>query len=447
MNPCCCETGCGKCTHRQLTVTDFIWSDNVLRSASCDALVVDMVVLPGVGLYILARLSSGRYVVQRWSEAGVRVASHTMPVGFEGFRIDALGDKVWVCGLAPIGEPNVYALNAIGLAEIWSADDGGPSGSPSYSTAYDVEPDGAGGVFVARQGDGRDGGGAETCDEAPQGYVSHYNSSGALINRFGGGGGATARALLFDGMHLFVGSTPWATGCLCDGVGMPSTVEGYAGHLARFTGTAMNWFTGYQFDVTSGPNVAFVNRLAMVSQNAEDLGDRGRLFAFYKDDQGPCLLVEWNPETGEQIQPYSLDSDDAANPITIIEAAAIGVGTPETSGINAVAFTAGGLLWLMDYDGGNEALQKHSGAGLAMVTVEGVYRAVAISPGAPLADAGTRFPATRRSSGTLPTVPAWRSSTARSRLRPATGSASRSAVMITTGAATLMRNTGAFLTG
>lgn len=394
MSVCCCAApDCGLCNVRSLADTSHNWSGNILNSASCNATVIDMAVLPGVGLYVLGRKNGGRYVVQRWPEAGsTRVNSVDLPASFSGLRIDGSPtstDRVFVCGLATTGQPNVYALDAISLATVWSVDDGGASGSLSFSAAWDVEPDGTGGVYVARTG-------AQTsvnCDDTGDGYVSLYGSTGTLLGRFGGHnngttGPPTARSLLYDGTHLFVGSTIWETPCLCTGVTIPQTAASYFGHLARFTGESLDWLTGYNLDM---PNDGYPNRLAMSSDFMEEVEDRGRLFAGYYDGENGCNIVEWNPETGEQIAPYELDPAPTVAPalpagFEIVNALGIGVGQLSTPNLRALKFVAGGLIWETDLEGGNEVVRSHSGADNVPATVLGDYYALAVSVGDPNAD-------------------------------------------------------------
>jgi hypothetical protein len=358
---CCCTSGCSKCTHRHLDAAAFLWSANVF-AAGCDATAVDMVLADG--LYVLGRIeASGRYILTKWNaDTGAKVWDVLLAIGFAGLRVDTDGTQVWVGGIATAGQPNLYAFAASNRAALWSVDDGAPDVSlAGRNSVYDVEPDGEGGAYVARKG-AEYGELPDVCEAGDGGYVSHYDSTGTLLNRFGGhnvGSGApTARSLLLSGGSLYVGSTQFQIDCPC-----PAANE-WLGHLAKYTAGALDWFTGH---ILAMPNDGYPNRLA--------LGD-GRLFAgMYDGDEG-CNVIEWDPSTGEFVAGYSLDP----NPTNGYIPSGFELVDALDANADGLLFAAGGLLWESDLDGGLDRVRENSGADATPTTIVGDYRAVALGP-------------------------------------------------------------------
>lgn len=340
VKPCCC-TEC--CTHRGFDdAFALLWSDSISESGDCNAQVIDMQVR-GTALYVLGRpRSNGAYTLSKWSLAGTQAWAIDLDEDFTPRRVDADASQVWVTGLATGSNDDLFAFDPADGSEIWSA-----YLASNLVGGMDVEPDGAGGVFVAIA-QGRD----SDCESPDQGVVARYNSSGTKIAGFGRNATTSdpfwhATSLLVLDGKLWVGSGGFNPGMCCQTVN-----QDWWGHLARYT------FAGALELVALNPDVGVLDVFSYVSRLA-NVGSR--LFAGYgwsplfpQSNDGYCTVAEWNTTSGRLVAAFNLkkDSDAERSPVEGLAA-----------GTDFLAIATGGILYKTDLDGTIIDDKRHRGTG------------------------------------------------------------------------------------
>lgn len=430
MLPCCCAD-CDLCTHRKFsdlgtgaggTLLE-VWHKNVTNAGTvyCFAGVLDMAVRAGF-LYVLGATTDiasnvVMWVAQKWTLDGVRVWSRK--IEFTPKRIDSDGVRTWVIG------SQLLCLDSADGSTLWTV----------ATAGNDVEPDGSGGVFVARVAN------RETCGDnldSTYGFVALYDPTGAFVRSFGGSNvlqvqeslkSNEAFALLVLDGKLWVAGESTVDFC-CQGylqtppssypdggaaISPEYVIRSFQTHLARysFTGTLEVAVNSDGYDEYTNSN-HYVGPTRVATRLVATPG--GRLFAGYLGkgttlDYGVsqgwadcCSVVEWDPTTGAFVNGWKLESPtegtgtdtaESCHTQTVISMAAgsdflvMSVRRTASTNTSLSVLTGNGYLVKTDLSGAVVDSQRHNGTGHtgkvtdapwfgAVHAVEGNYIAVAV---------------------------------------------------------------------